>query len=152
MLQTLQCICFTWASRNILWVLFQYFWNNDWDRTNNLEGWQASFWIGAERSLLTRAIPTNSPTKMGQSVPKAGNHLTISHSQGCPFLFLFIVLLIAYWMKNDWNATVIDHSSNYQFFGTAWLAECSCKRTHFVKKQTFMSSCSCLHAMQLAKQ
>ena len=38
--------------------------------------------------LLTGAMPTNSPTKMDQSLLKAEDHLTLWYSQGFPFQFL----------------------------------------------------------------
>ena len=103
----------------------------DWDRTNTLEGWQASLWIIAEQMLLTGAVPTNSPTKMDKLVSKTG----LSHNQAFTgFSFQFTIILIAYWMKTNRNATVIYNLSNYKFFGIAWLVECSQKRTHYVKK------------------
>ena len=67
----------------------------------------------AESMLLTGAIPTDSWTKIEQSVWKAGNHLTIRHSQY--FFFQFRVILIAYQIKTNHKATSISHSSNYQF-------------------------------------
>ena len=67
-------------------------WNQDFGRL-------ASKSLDAERMLLTGTMPTNPPTKIDQSAPEAGNHLTVWHSQG--FVFQFTVILIAYSMKTN---------------------------------------------------
>ena len=57
--KTLQCICYTWASRNI-------FVSNTSETKIETEAtlWQTSLWICAERMLLTGALPTTLPTSV----------------------------------------------------------------------------------------